>query len=222
MVPCSPLRSTSSEPLQAMLMRHILTIISIFLLSTTLFGQEPKEKGSESSWRDTTFIPVKLNDTIKDSKIVAVDIGKKATIFVHLKSLLTEAKENLSNNFVRENYNKIIHYFDSAALKNDTVFITNYYYLLYLQHFEYLVSHQLTDGNAKVFYKKQNAFVDTIFHRLERYGSIADRFFYLPDKRPFFAVQEFSGILDQGVGIGKGHLDAYTKEGEKLQSLIQE
>ena len=66
-------------------------------------------------------------------------------------------------------------------------------------------------------------FVDTITHRLERYGGNADRFFYLPDKRPFFAVQEFSGILDNDDDLfGKGHFDAYVKEGEKLQSIRKE
>ena len=80
-----------------------------------------------------------------------------------------------------------------------------------------MISHQLVDGNAKVYYKKQKLFVDTITHRLERYGGNADRFFYLPDKRPFFAVQEFFGILDNNDDLfGKGHFDAYVKEGEKL------
>jgi hypothetical protein len=203
-----------------MQMRYILTIISILLLTTTLFGQKPKKSGSNSSWRDTTYILVKLDDTIKDRKIVAVDIGKKATIFVHLRPMLIEARENLSNDFVKEDYNKIIHYFDSASSRSDTIFMGEYYNL---QHFEYLVSHQLSDGNAKVFYKKQKTFVDTISHRLERYGGNADRFFYLPDKRPFFAVQEFSGILDNNEDFfGKGHYDTYVKEGEKLQSLQKE
>jgi len=134
--------------------------------------------------------------------------------------MIIEAKANLSNDFVRQDYQKIIHFFDSASLKSDTIFIDIYYKL---HHFEYLVSRQLIDGSAKVYYKKQKNFVDTIFHRLERYGGNADRFFYLPDKRPFFAVQEFSGILDNNDDLlGKGHFDAYVKEGEKLQSLRKE
>jgi hypothetical protein len=155
-----------------------------------------------------------------DNKIVAVDIGKKATIFVHLKPMLVEARKNLSNDFVKDNYNKIIHYFDSVSLKSDTIFISDYFKL---PHFEYLISHQLTDGNAKIFYKKQQSFVDTILHRLERYGGNADRFFYLPDRRPFFAVTEMTGILVQGEDLlNNGHFDAYVKEGEKLQSIRKE
>jgi hypothetical protein len=200
-------------------MKQTLIIISLLLLATTFFGQKPKKRGNASSWRDTTLIHVILNDTIKDSKIVAVDIGKKVTIFVNLRPMLVEARESLSNSFVKDPYVRIIQFFDSASLKTDTIFISEYYKL---QHFEYLVSHQLKDGNAKVFYKKQKTFVDTILHRLERYGGNADRFFYLPDKRPFFAVQEYSGILDHDNEIGKLFFDAYLKEGEKLQSLRKE
>jgi len=201
-------------------MRHTLIIISILFSTTILFGQKPKKRGSSSSWHDTTFILVKLIDTIKDNKIVAVDMGEKATIFVKLRPMLIEARENLSNDFVKDNYNKIIRYFDSASLKSDTIFINEYYKL---QDFEYLVSHQLIDGNAKVLYKKQKTFVDTISHRLERYGGNADRFFYLPDKRPFFAVTELTGILVKGEDLlNNGHFDAYVKEGEKLLSMRKE
>jgi hypothetical protein len=48
------------------------------------------------------------------------------------------------------------------------------------------------------------------------------RFFYLPDKRPFFAVNEISGILDDNNVLISGHYQAYLKEGEKLASIRQE
>ena len=196
-------------------MRHILLIISTLLITTTLLGQLQKERGSKSSWHDTTFILVKLQDTINDTKTVAVEIGKKAIIYLKLKPILEEAKDPL-NDFVKDKYNRILNYFDSAALKSDTIFIKDYYNL---KHFEYLISNQLIDGNAKVFYKKQNIFVDTISHRLERYGGNADRFFYLPDRRPFFSVLEFIGILDKNNSLGTGHFDAYIKEAEKLRAV---
>ena len=196
-------------------MRHILLIISTLLITTTLLGQQQKEKGSKSSWHDTTFILVKLQDTINDTKTVAVEIGKKAIIYLKLKPILEEAKDPL-NDFVKDKYNRILNYFDSAALKSDTIFIKDYYNL---KHFEYLISNQLIGGNAKVFYKKQKIFVDTISHRLERYGGNADRFFYLPDRRPFFSVLEFIGILDKNNILGTGHFDAYIKEAEKLRAV---
>ncbi|MEO6454667.1 MAG: hypothetical protein ABIN97_11360 [Ginsengibacter sp.] len=200
-------------------MRHIIIIISILLVSTNLFSQTPKNRGRISSWRDTTFITVALKDTSVDNKIVAVNIGLKATIYVKLTPLINEAKEKLSNDFVKDEYKKIIHFLNSASVKGDTIFIDDYYNL---DHFETLISHQLIDGNAKIYYKKQKAFVDTISHRLERFGGNADRFFYLPDKRPFFAATEYTGILVQSEELGKGHFDTYVKEGEKLQSITKE
>lgn len=136
-------------------MRDIPIIISLLLVTTNLFSQKTKNLGSSSSWRNTTFIPIILKDTVKESKIVVVDIGNKAAIFLNLQPMLLEARENFSNNFVIEYYKTIIHYFDSAAQKSDTIFISNYYNL---RHFEYLVSNQLTDGNAKVYYKKSKSF----------------------------------------------------------------
>lgn len=201
-------------------MRHILITIPILFFSMTLLSQKTKRRGHVSSWHDTTYIRVALKDTIVDNKIVAVEIGSKATIFVKLKPLIFEANENLSNGFSKNAYKNIIHFFDSASLKSDTIFIEDYDDL---DHFEYLVSHQLICGSAKVYYKKKKVFVDTITHRLERYGGNADRFFYLPDKRPFFAVTEYTGIIDKAEDLSnKGHLEAYIKEGEKLASIQEE
>jgi len=59
----------------------------------------------------------------------------------------------------------------------DSIFIAAYQ----LGDFEYLVSNQIKAGMAKVYYKKQHLFVDTVYHRLERFGGDADRFFYLPE-----------------------------------------
>jgi hypothetical protein len=201
-------------------MRHTLIFIALFFISTNLLSQNTKKQRRISSWRDTTFITVVLKDTVVDTKIVAVDIGKKATIYVKLKPLIIEAEENLSNDFVRDEYKNIIRFFDSASAKGDTIFIDKYYTL---ESLDYLISHQLTDGQAKVYYKKQKTFVDTIAHRLERYGGTADRFFYLPDKRPFFAVTELTGILVKEDNLlSTEHYEAYLKEAKKLASLQTE
>jgi hypothetical protein len=201
-------------------MRHKIITLSLFLFSLTLFSQKPKKISSTSAWKDTTFVSVALDVTVKDPRVVAIDIGQKAIIYVNVKQLLMEAKAGLSNEFIRKHHQTIIHFLDSASSKSDTICIQNYYIL---PHLEYLVSEQLVEGRAKVFYKKQKSFVDTITYRLERYGGNADRFFYLPDKRPFFAIQEFSGIFDSGDDLlSKARYDAYVREGEKLQSLRKE
>lgn len=201
------------------IMRQFLIFISFLLLAALVRGQKIKKQGSSSPWSDTAFNIVELNDTIKDNKVVKIGIGDKATIYMKLKPMLTEASQNLSNDFVKEDYQKIIHFFDTASKKNDTTFLSYYFALPY---FEYLVSRQLINGNAKVFYKKQKSFVNEISHRLEKYGGNVDRFFYLPDKRPFFAVKEYSGILDESNPLGLGHYDAHVKEGEKLSSLREQ
>ncbi len=204
----------------AIQMRLSLITILTLIVSTTLLGQDTKTKADKSPWSDTTFIVVKLYDTISDKKVVAVEVGKKATIYVKLKPMMLKATQNLSNDFVKENYKKIIAYFNAALSKGDTILISEYLNLSYL---DYLIAHQLIAGNANIYYKKQNTFVGTISHRLERYDGNADRFFYLPDKRPFFAFIEYSGILDEGDGLlGTKRYDTFAKEGEKLQSLRNE
>jgi len=200
-------------------MRYSLLIILSLLAWIDLFSQKTEDSGRLRPWQDTTYIPVVLRDTITNSQVVSVDIGKKAIIYLKLNPLLAKAKENLTKEFVRHSYKAIIDFLDSASLKADTIIIDDYYKL---RHFDYLVSGQLIKGNANVFYKRQKSFVDRIWYRLEKYGEHADRFFYLPDKRPFFAVMELSGIIDDNDVLGKGHFQAYLEEGKKLASLRQE
>jgi hypothetical protein len=200
-------------------MRDFFILQLLLFLSVDLFGQRTRSKENKVSWQDTTYIHIALVDTINNGKVVAVNIGEKATIYVKVKPLLADANESLTNDFVRDKYEAIIHFLDSVSNKSDTIFIDNFYNM---RHFEYLVSDQLIKGNARVFYKRQKSFVDSISHRLERYGENAVRFFYLPDKRPFFAVLEMSGILDDKLSTGPGHYQEYLKEGEKLASIRKE
>jgi len=123
--------------------------------------------------------------------VVRIELGKKATIYLSEKSLRQNVAKSFSD-YNKTEYSIIIHLLDSASLKSDTIILDQY-----LGGLGYLVSDELQNGNAKVFYKKQNSFVKTISHRLEKYGQYAHRFFYLPDKRPFFSTQELSGILDE-------------------------
>ena len=59
-------------------MRQFIIVIFLLHISINLFSQRER-----SSWNDTTFIPIVLNDTISDKKIVIVNIGEKATILDH-------------------------------------------------------------------------------------------------------------------------------------------
>src|SRR5262245_1335072 len=111
-------------------MRHTIAIIWLLFIATTLIAQK-KKAAKAPPWSDTAFISVKLNNAIQDRKIVAVDVGKKATIFVRLTPLLSEAKKMLSNDFVSDNYHTIINYLDSASLRTDTIFVEESHKLLY-------------------------------------------------------------------------------------------
>ena len=179
-------------------MKKALHIFNFILLTNLLFGQtsnqqqNPNATRDKYDWTDTTFILVNLTSTIQDKKIVSVDIGQKATIYIS-KKLLRQNAVKSTGNYNKKNTTKIIHFIDSASTKNDTIIMDQY-----LAYLDVLISDELQAGNAKVYYKKQKTFVPTITHRLEKYGMYAHRFFYLPDNRPFFSTMEMSGILEKG------------------------
>jgi hypothetical protein len=198
-------------------MRHSITTILFLFLTTQLFGQKVQRKTSKSSFRDTAFIYVSLIDIKGEKKILAYDIGEKAVVYLGADSIITEVKKHLSNEFIEDRYTRIINFIDSASQDSDTIKVDFYQ----LPDFEYFVSDQLKKGRARVFYKRHNSFVDTISHRLERFGGHLDRFFYLPDKRPFFGVIELSGLIDNAAFLSGKYYDGYVKEGEKLASLRQ-
>ena len=192
------------------ILRHILFLLAVFSL-TNLFAQHKK---SSSDWKDKKFIPVTLSDTSKDKKIVIVEIDKKATIYLKLNLLRQNAIE-IKNDLNSKELTKIINILDSSSKVSDTVYMDNY-----LSHFDYLVSQQLQDGNALVYYKKIKSFVPTISHRLEKYGMYAHRFFYLPDQRPFYSTMEYSGIIENDKYFSDRN--ELIKVGEKLAGLRKE
>ncbi len=171
-------------------MKEIVYICSFIILANLLCAQTTNEKPDKYDWTDTTLIPVILQSQIIDKKIVAIDIGKKAVIYVGENGFRQKVVKNM-NGYAKKDMEKIIQLIDSASAKSDTIFINPY-----LSHLGYLISAELKNGNARVFYKKQKAFVPVITHRLEKYGMYAHRFFYLPDRRPFFSVMEVSGIIE--------------------------
>jgi hypothetical protein len=175
------------------------------------FAQKKTEK---PSWADTTYTFVNLQDTLGNKKIVVVDIGQKATIYLDAKSLRKNAIQN-SSDYNKKELAKIINLLNKSSLKRDTIIIDQY-----MKGFDYLVSEQLQNGNAKVFYKKLNSFVPIISHRLEKYGMYAHRFFYLPDQRLFFSVMELSGIIEDNKYLSDPK--ELVKLGEKLASVGKE
>jgi len=194
-------------------MRQFQVTILLLLFTTGVLSQTGQRR-KKSTKNDTTFIAVALRDTHFDKTLI-IEVGEKAKIYVSGNSIINEATGYLSNDFVRDEYSPIIKFLDSSYEKGDTVLIAFYK----LTNLKYLVSKQLQKGYAKVFYIRQNIFVDTIFHRRERFGGHGDRFFYLPDKRPFYGVIEISGIIDNEAFLSGQYYNDYIKEGDKLESL---
>ena len=173
-------------------MRVFIITISIVFLTLSVNGQKAKSKQAKSPLADTAYFIVPLHDIVT-KKTVIVNVGEKAKIYISGDSVLHHAQPGLNQGYANDKFNRLISFFDSAFQRNDTVSIAFYT----LSHLEYITSDQLRNGHAKVYYYRHNKFVDTISHRLERFGGNADRFFYLPDGRPFFAVLEMFGILDR-------------------------
>lgn len=198
-------------------MRQSLILISILLFSTHLFAQKNKKRQVKLPLQDTAYIVVPLRD-INFSKTIIIKVGEKAKIYLSGDSIINEATKYLSNDFVKDKYSRIITFLDSAFRRGDTASIAFYQ----LPNLEYLVSPQLQSGYAKVFYNRENKFVDTISHRSERFGGHGGRFFYLPDKRAFFGLIEITGIIDNNALLSGKYYQDYIKEGEKLLSLALE
>ena len=200
-------------------MRQFLIFISFLLLSAQLFAQKTKKKQGESLQEDTAYILVPLNGR-HFSKTLMIQVGGKAKIYLAGDTIINEATKYLSNVLVKNEYSRIITFLDSSFSHSDTVSL-QFYSLDFFQlsNLEYLVSQQLQNGYAKVFYNRQNRFVDTISHRSERYGGHGDRFFYLPDKRAFFGIIEITGIIDNEAFLSGKYYQAYMEEGKKLVRL---
>lgn len=179
-------------------------------------SQQADKKKTKKGAKDSAYIYVTLQN-IRPAKTLVINIGEKAKIYLDGETILKEANKRLSDDSNRTS--KIITSLDSMFSHSDTATIE--FYRLY--PLEYFASTELQNGSAKVFYKKQNSFVDMISHRQERYGGNADRFFYLPDKRPFFFVVELVGIIDKKTGFFSGsRYEEYVKEGEKIKSIREQ
>lgn len=163
-----------------------MRLVLLFIFSLCFFQNcfaQTKHQGKKSL-KDTAFTVVPLQPLVT-KRILIFEAGQKARIFLAGDSLIKQTTQLSSTDFEKKSSTKIKLFLDSAFMASDTVSIS-FKELYRLPDLMFCISGQLQKGNAKVFYKRQNIFVDTIIHRLERYGGHADRFFYLPDQRPFF------------------------------------
>ena len=106
-------------------MRHFLIFKLSLLLSTHLFAQKNKKRQGKSSQNDTAYTLVPLHD-IHYSKTLIIEVGEKAKIYLSGDSIVNEATQYLSNDFVKKEYRNIITFLDSAFKHDDTVSIGFY------------------------------------------------------------------------------------------------
>jgi hypothetical protein len=146
-----------------------------------------------STWNDTTYhelATIHFDDSIK---VLRYDIGKRAIIFLSASDFV-EYCERLEDRFSeRKQIGEIV---DSLSNTKDTTII-NTEILGY--DLDYLVVGLIRAGKSEIYDKEKMIYVKEIFHRLEKSGTIASRWFYFPDKRTFFSNLEVTGIIENGV-----------------------
>ena len=203
-----------------MKMRHLLTIILFCAISTLAFGQvdSPARKMPGA---DTAFKIVDLRSASLGNKIISFKPGGKAIIYLSASSILNAIKEStagtivVGDEIIKEN-NSLSKKIVSLSKKKDTAEMDDVY------RFRYIVATELINGHAKVFYKKEKSFVPTISHRLEGYGKFnADRFFYLPNRMPFFSVMSFAKASDHEKSDAEKK-EELIKRAEKLKQITEE
>lgn len=142
-----------------------------------------------------------------------MNIGAKAVIYVQASDLRQLAMKNIADSNAADRYRRVIRTLDKN--KADTLRLSEEDIDM-----EYVISDVLQKGMAMVYYKKMKKYVPVIMHRVEKYGMYADRVFYLPDRRPFYMVMEYSGIIEDGKLFSDP--SELGKEYDKLSGLRKE
>jgi hypothetical protein len=187
---------------------HKILLILLLFASPDLLAQKRKRIKDQLPRYDTTFTIVNLDTNFSKNQILVYELGEKAILFFPFQILKKEAKEINDTTAIR--------YLDSIDNSKDTIaidFRSPYFDI------QYHLSMLLKKGNVKIFYKRENSFVSNIMHRQERYGKYVNRFFYLPDHRPFYS------IMEEIVYLGPGVLSNYNELinlGDKLKSLYKQ
>lgn len=200
-------------------MKQIWILLALSAIINHLYGQVAD---SSDTWNDTTYKTIALSQSIKDKKVIRYDYGESSVFYLSysdFKSLCAEWAAEKTNWNAKE-YRKLLKQLEHKAKSNDTLRFNIYNTD---DVFTYLVSDLLKKGNASVFNKRENEFADTIYHRLERYGLMAFRFYYFQDKRAFFNAMEYSGILNECqpfIDLRKDYED-YLKLGQRLQETLK-
>lgn len=165
---------------------------------------------------DTTFKPIPLNYKLPNEKVINYAFNKKVLLqfnyndFAYLCNLLNSKSDDFGMD-----YSKNIHYLDSVSKLSDTILLP------YDMANEFIVYYMLMCGHAMVYDNNAHKYVKTIYYRLERFGSVASSFLYLPNKESFFSNLCFTGILDDATPVGVSPNEKLEELGRKLRETKQ-
>ncbi len=201
-------------------MRLVKYVLILGLVAVTSFASAQSDTvHMNTNWDDTTYYPIKLYG-FTAQRILEYNFGHNAAILLDydfvLKACMADTAEE---GYFGEKAKESLRVLDSllAVYRDDTIVDNEY-----SSGIRHIMAKCINKGDVKVFDKGKQVYVDVITNRLERYGEMADRFYYLPGIKPFYSVDEYSGIIDNptdtaSVRRHKNHYKEYVKMGEKLK-----
>ncbi|HVA98481.1 MAG TPA: hypothetical protein VNG53_06265 [Bacteroidia bacterium] len=203
----------------------------IFVLNKKYFSAQIDEQKYEDSIADIKINDDNLGDTIlkplrlittKDSIIVKYDFSSRVYFVIGFRELRRICVKDTSQ-WEPEGFKKVLKILDKKSKhKKDTILVKKMDY-----NFDEIVAYLLRRGLVKIYDKQNKIYVDTVYSRIERYGSTASRFYYFKDGRTFYSDLVLIGIIDNqsplvpGPMTHKIHYLEYEKEAEKLREIGQ-
>ncbi|RAW00275.1 hypothetical protein [Pseudochryseolinea flava] len=188
-----------------------LTIVLIFLSYHTSAQNTLRES---TKWTDTTYTSVNLQAIPFGERIIHYDYGKVASIYLSYDNVQDVCKKWTKMGWGHR-YKDLLKTVKSMATKSDTIKVYEC-----SKELDYVTAELLSSGSGQVYDKFHGQSVSLIAHRLERYGSQAHRFYYLPDGRAFFAVCELTAILDPDpIQALQKNYHEYIGLGDRLQEI---
>ena len=193
------------------MIKHKLYFLFVLFFTLNTSAQNPA-----INWKDTSYYFIKLQGINSVGKILQYNSLRPAIIYLDLNEVKNSCTERSKTQKVNEEYKELLEILDTTDAGKDTVKTNINKYEL-----DNLVSELLMKGHARIYSFSQKKDIDSISYRMEKYSSEAWRFYYLPDKRPFFGVLEFDGIeenIDPMKKLGQHAID-YNELGGKLRRI---
>lgn len=150
------------------------------------------------NWKDSTYKIIPLQNKLTGKRIIEYNGLRPAIIFLAYDDVRNTCLERLKNEPGKEEYKDLLNFFDSMTTGKDTIKLSENN-----NELNKMVSDLLMKGQAKVFGINRQKFMDSISYRDEKYGTELWRFYYLPYKRPFFAIMESSAVVEENNNLMK-------------------